>query len=126
MKDKRPENLDIKTIHFPPAAISSILHRISGALLFPGVALLLWLLDRSLNSREDFNTLKDTFGTPLFKLLLWAVLAALAYHLLAGVRHMIMDLGYLEGRESGQRTALATIVSGVLLALAIGIGVWIW
>ena len=86
--------------------------------------MLLWLLDASLASEESFNALKACADGFFFKLVLWAVLAGLIYHSVAGVKHLIMDLGYgetMEGGIAGAKTAFA--VSAVLIVL---VGAWIW
>lgn len=122
MKTKRPVNLDLRTIHFPLAAVASITHRVSGVIVFVAIFGLLYLLDLSLSTEEAFNSLA-ALG-PFAKFLLWGVLSALAYHTVAGVRHLFLDLGLGESKEGGPRTALATfIVSAVLILL---LGLWIW
>jgi succinate dehydrogenase / fumarate reductase cytochrome b subunit len=124
VKDKRPVNLDISTISLPLAAITSITHRISGVIVFAGIALLLWLLDLSLGSEEGFNTLRAAGTSPLTKFCVWAVLSALAYHMVAGVKHLLMDFGIGETRAAGPRGAkLVIAISAVLIVL---LGVWIW
>ena len=121
MKDKRPVNLDIGTIDLPLAAIASILHRISGAVVFVGIGLLLWLLDTSLSSREGFEALRSA---PLLKLLLWGVLAALAYHVVAGVKHLLLDFGIGDTRAAGP--VGAKLVFAVSVVLILLLGVWVW
>lgn len=124
MKNQRPVNLDISTIKLPIAAIVSILHRISGVFLFAGVAVLLWMLDASLASEEQFVALQETLTNPVWQVIIWAVLAALAYHLVAGVRHMLMDCGLGESLKGGRLGAILVVVlSVVLIVLA---GVWVW
>jgi succinate dehydrogenase / fumarate reductase cytochrome b subunit len=121
---KRPVNLDITTIHFPVTALVSILHRISGVFLFAGMAVLLWLLDLSLESEEGFAAAQETFGNPIFKFVMWTVLAALAYHAVAGIRHLTMDGGVGETLRAGQIGAkLVLVVAVILFILA---GVWVW
>ena len=88
------------------------------------MAILLLALDTSLSSAEGFDEVKAYLGSPLAKLVVWALLASLLYHLVAGVRHLIMDSGHgetLEGGKLGSKIVLA--VSAVLIVLA---GVWIW
>lgn len=124
MQDNRPVNLDLTTIRFPVTAISSILHRISGVVLFAGVALLLWALGESVRSEEAFNQLKSCLGTGLGKLITWGILSAVIYHFVAGIKHLIMDTGIGETLEGGRRLAITTLaVAAVGIALA---GVWIW
>lgn len=124
MNKKRPVNLDLTTIKFPITALVSITHRLSGVFLFAGMAVLLWLLDSSVTSEEGFAAVQESTANPVFKFVLWVVLAALAYHAIAGVRHLIMDGGVGESLRGGQIGAkLVVILSIVVIAL---IGVWIW
>ncbi|MGH8352273.1 MAG: succinate dehydrogenase, cytochrome b556 subunit [Pseudomonas sp.] len=124
MNSQRPVNLDLRTIKLPITAYTSILHRISGVILFLGIAVLLLALDKSLASEEGFAEVQAYLTSPLAKLVIWGLLSALLYHLVAGVRHLIMDMGIgetLEGGKLGSQIVLA--VSAVLIVLA---GVWIW
>ncbi len=125
MNDKRPVNLDLTTIKFPVTAIASIFHRITGVAIFVAIPVLLWMLDRSLASPESFADLKELMMTSLLvKLVVWGILSVLLYHLVAGIRHLIMDTGVGESLEGGRRGAkLAFIISAVLILL---VGVWIW
>lgn len=124
MNNKRPVNLEISTIKLPITGVVSILHRASGVALFAGVAVLLWLLQGSLASEDGFNAIKEGFENPLCKLIVWATLAGLAYHLVAGIRHLIMDMGVGETLEGGRLGAkLALVVAVILIVLA---GVWVW
>ena len=124
MKDKRPVNLDIGTMRLPITAWTSIAHRASGVFLFAGMAVLIWALDASLASPESFAELQDCLASPLAKLVIWAVVAGLIYHSVAGVKHLIMDLGVGETMEGG--TLGARIVLGVSIVLILLAGVWIW
>ena len=124
VNDKRPVNLDIGTIDLPITAHASITHRITGVILVAGVALLLWLLDASLASEESFNAIKSASDSFFCKLALWGVLSALIYHSVAGVKHLIMDLGIGETLEGGVLGAkLVILVSAVLIVL---VGAFIW
>ena len=124
LKNKRPINLDITTIRLPLPAIVSILHRVSGVVLFGGVAVLLWLHDKSLESAVGFRTAEELLEQGGFKLLIWLILAALIWHLAAGARHLLMDLGIGESLEGGRMGAWAvvavTVVAVVLMAI------WLW
>ncbi|MFV8783226.1 succinate dehydrogenase, cytochrome b556 subunit [Microbulbifer sp. SA54] len=124
MNKNRPVNLDISTIKLPAAGLVSILHRISGVVLFAVVALLLCMLDASLESEQGFQEIADTFNSVPAKLILWASLAALIYHLIAGVRHLLMDMGIGESLEGGRRSAVAVLVLSVILILLAGVLVW--
>jgi succinate dehydrogenase / fumarate reductase cytochrome b subunit len=122
--DKRPVNLDIGTIKLPITAYVSILHRASGVALIGAIAILLGLLSYSLKSAEDFASVQACLASLPMKLLMWAVLAAFIYHLFAGIKHLIMDMGIgetLEGGKLGAMLVLVFVVIGVVLA-----GVWVW
>ncbi len=124
MNKKRPVNLDLSTVKLPITAYVSILHRASGVFLFAGVAVLLWMLDSSLDSQESFAAVRDASNSPVFKFVLWAVLSGLAYHAVAGIRHLIMDFGVGETLEGGKRGAtIALVLAFVLIGL---LGVWVW
>ncbi len=125
MNKKRPVNLDISTISLPVTAYVSILHRISGVFLFAGMAVLLWLLDASLASEESFTAMQESLNdNPVYKFVLWGVLSVLAYHTVAGVRHLTMDGGVGESLKGGRLGAkLVVLLAIVLIVLA---GVWIW
>jgi succinate dehydrogenase / fumarate reductase cytochrome b subunit len=124
VKDKRPVNLDIASMRLPITAWASITHRASGVFIFAGMALLLWALDASLESPESFASLQECLGHPLTKFAMWSVLAGLIYHSVAGVKHLVMDMGIGETMEGGERgVRIVVVVSIVLIVLA---GYWIW
>lgn len=124
MKNQRPVNLELSKFKFPLAAIVSILHRISGIFTFAGVAVLLWLLDASLASEESFEALQQTLTQPLWQVMIWLVLAALGYHLVAGIRHMFMDMGLGESLNGGRIGAQMVLVGALILMVLAG--VWVW
>ena len=124
MKDNRPVNLNLATFKWPITAISSILHRISGVLLFLAVPFCLWALEKSLSSKAEFNQVKQLLQGNFPKLILWAILSLLTYHIIAGFRHLLMDAGIGESLEGGVAGSQIVIVLGVLSAA--GLGVWIW
>ncbi|MGE7959637.1 succinate dehydrogenase, cytochrome b556 subunit [Pseudomonas sp. NPDC089530] len=104
VNSQRPVNLDLRTIKLPVTAYTSILHRISGVILFVSLAIMLYALDKSLSSEEGFGQVKACLTSPLAKLVIWGILSALLYHLVAGVRHLIMDMGI--GAESESKEEL--------------------
>lgn len=127
MKTKRPVNLDIGSIKLPITSYVSILHRVSGVVLFFAVSLLLCVFDASLESEQSFQSLKKSFTSPLIQFVIWAALAALAYHFVAGIRHLIMDLGFGEDSfESGRRSALVVVMVAILLMVAISGWIFLW
>lgn len=121
---QRPVNLDLSTIRFPATAVASILHRVSGVILFFGVGILLCLLGMSLASEQGFNDVTGFASHPIGAFILWGILTALAYHLVGGIRHLIMDMGFWEELESG--TTSANVSFAITAVLSVLAGVWLW
>lgn len=124
MKKQRPVNLEINTMRFPPSAIASILHRVSGVVMLVTIGLLIWLFAISLRSPEGFAQATQVFANPIVKFVVWGVLTALGYHLLAGIRHIIMEFDHWVELESGNLSAKLTIALGIVLSVLAG--VWLW
>ena len=124
MNSNRPKNLDLTTIELPLPAKASILHRISGFALFFAVAFMLCALGASLESEQSFKELKDVMNGGLAKFITWGILSALGYHLVAGVKHLLMDMGIGETKESGRTGAIITLIAGVVVIVLAG--VWVW
>ena len=97
---------------------------ISGVILFLGLAIMLYALGKSLGSEEGFGEVKACLTSPLAKLVTWALLSALLYHLVAGVRHLIMDMGIGETLEGGKLGSKIVIVISVVVIVLVG--VWVW
>jgi succinate dehydrogenase / fumarate reductase, cytochrome b subunit len=123
VKHNRPVNLDLTTLKFPPMAIVSILHRISGVVLFLLLPFMLYLLNLSLASSASFAKLSIGPVCWVYKVLIWGFCSALIYHALAGIRHLLMDYGFGETVVAGRKSALLTIILAAILI--IGLGVWI-
>lgn len=121
--NNRPVNLDLRTIRMPIIAILSILHRISGIILFLGMPVLLWMLGKSINSEADFKSLQSLLDIVFFKLIFIGILAALAYHIIAGVKHLIMDLGYGETMQGAKTASIIVILLSLMAFILLGIQV---
>jgi succinate dehydrogenase / fumarate reductase cytochrome b subunit len=121
---QRPVNLNLMTIHQPMMAVVSILHRLSGVLLFLSIPFLLWVFSLSLNSPDSFALVHSWFAKVLIKCLIWLILSALIYHGIAGIRHFIMDFGIGESLNGGRISAYITLL--LSLAFAVFLGVWLW
>ena len=117
VKDTRPVNLDLTTVKFPLPAIISILHRISGVALFFGIGVVLYLLQLSLESEAGFERVTELFRATPVKLVVWLLLTGLLYHLIAGIKHLLMDWGIGESREGALRGAQVTLVLAVAAAV---------
>ena len=124
VNSQRPVNLDLRTIKLPITGVTSFLHRVSGIILFLGLGFMLYALSKSLGSEEGFAEVKACLTSPLAKFVAWGLLSALLYHLVAGVRHLIMDMGIGETLEGGRLgSKIVIVISVVMIVLA---GVWIW
>jgi succinate dehydrogenase cytochrome b subunit len=121
---KRPINLNLLTIRFPITAIVSIMHRISGFFLFLVIPVFLAIMALSLQSPEAFFTVHSCFAHPLVKLLILAFLFALFYHLVAGIRHLLMDAGVGEELKPARLSAVLVIVLSISLTGLMGIYLW--
>ncbi|PST97349.1 succinate dehydrogenase cytochrome b556 large subunit [Photobacterium iliopiscarium] len=124
VKKSRPVNLDLQTMRFPLTAIASILHRVSGVITFVAVAILLWLLNLSLSSPKGFTSAVSITDSGLVTLMLWGILTALFYHIVLGVRHLLMDLGYFEEMETGLASTKVSFVIVAILSVFAGVLVW--
>lgn len=123
-KKSRPKNLDLQTIRFPITAIASILHRVAGVVTFVFVALLLCLLAQSLQSPAGFIHAKSIVDSFFVKFVFWLFLTGFLYHLVGGIRHLIMDFGYFEELEPANKSAKVAFVVTVVLALIAGVCIW--
>lgn len=116
--------MDFGTIDMPLPSKASIIHRLTGVFLVAGTAVLLYLLGESLSGQAQFDSIKQLADSTLCRLVVFVVLASLIFHVVAGVKHLIMDMGIgetLEGGITGAR--LVFIVSFILILL---MGAWIW
>jgi succinate dehydrogenase / fumarate reductase, cytochrome b subunit len=121
----RPVYLNLFAIRQPLPAISSILHRISGALLFlVGIPLLLWFVQRSLASPESFASAMRPLTTPLGKLVLLVMAWCYLYHLFAGLRHLALDLHIGIKLAPARSSAALVIALSVLLTLILAVRLW--
>lgn len=123
----RPKYLNILELGLaqPVPAVLSILHRISGALLFfPGALWLLWLLDRSLASPEGFEAVKRYVALWPAKLALIGFLWLFCHHFFAGIRYLFLDIDKGVDRETARATSWMVFAAGALVALWLGAKLW--
>ena len=111
----------------PPAGWVSILHRISGALMFVLLPLVVWLLDVSLSTEISYERFSNAFVAGigfvpafLLKLIILALIWAYLHHLIAGVRHLWMDATHSVSKQQGRISALVTLGSSGVLTLVLG------
>ena len=130
---KRPvyRNIHITQIvgyRLPPAGIVSILHRVSGVLMFLLLPFVIWLFDVSLSSEVSYERFTSTFVAGLWffpgwfmKLVALALIWAVLHHFIAGVRHLWMDTTHSVSLDQGRISAWVTLVSSALLTLVLGV-----
>ena len=129
---KRPEfrNInafkDLPTYRLPAPGWVSILHRISGVLMFVLLPLIIWLFDTSVSSEISFARFRNAFGNGatgiLLKLIVLALIWAYLHHFIAGVRHVWMDLSHKAvSKEFGATSAKFTLIASVLLTIVLGL-----
>ena len=122
---KRPVNLNLLSMRFPITALVSIAHRVSGVLLFLALPLMVWALQAVLGSQADYQCLKDCFSGLGMQMLLWAIMVATGYHILAGIRHLLMDMHAIPmSFKSGSMSAYVLVVLAIVWAVVVG--GWIW
>lgn len=116
--DPRPVHLDLLRIHLPVGGWVSILHRVSGALLFLAFPAGVWMLSTSLADEAGFERMAAWLGHPALKLVVLALTWALAHHLLAGLRHLALDFHCCVARDCARASARAVLLASAALTLA--------
>jgi len=114
---KRPVFLNLLRIHLPLTGWVSILHRLSGGLLFLAVPVAVWGMSQSLSDEAGFRRVADWFGHPLGKLLLLILIWAFAHHLFAGLRHLALDAHWGIDLRHARRSSIAVLLAGGLVTL---------
>jgi len=114
---ERPVFLNLLRICLPPSGWVSILHRISGALLFLGLPLGVWALSVSLSGEAGFRSIAERFAHPLARLSLLLLLWAFAHHYLAGLRHLALDVHWGTDLQHARRSSLAVLLAAGLVTL---------
>ncbi|MCK9201075.1 MAG: succinate dehydrogenase, cytochrome b556 subunit [Gallionella sp.] len=124
MNRERPKHLALHQIRLPLPGIVSILHRISGVMLFLSLPVLLLMLQYSLASIETHTRLLELLAHPLSKLTLIGLLWAFLHHFCAGIRYLAIDLHYVRSLEQARNSS--KVVLAVSLALTVLLGAKLW
>jgi succinate dehydrogenase / fumarate reductase cytochrome b subunit len=120
----RPVHLDLLRIHLPLPGWVSILHRVSGALLFLALPLGVWGLAVSLSGEAGYLRVRDGLAHPLARLGMLVLAWAFAHHFLAGLRHLVLDLHWGVGLGQARRTSVAVLLAAALATLAAAWGLF--
>ena len=124
MNKKRPKHLALHKIKLPLPGIVSILHRISGLLLFVALPLLLLILQYSLNSIETYTELMSILAHPLTKLFLLGLLWAFLHHFCAGLRYLAIDLHLVRDLVKARNSSKLVMVVSLALTVLLGVKLW--
>ena len=126
MASERPVNLSVPGLFraMPVMAVVSILHRFTGIVLFAGAFYLCYLLDLALADQAGFRAASAIATSTLGKLALLAVLAALAYHVLAGLKHLLLDFHVGDTPGAARMGSWVTILLALILAVLAAL--WLW
>lgn len=124
MKPKRPKYLNLIQIRLPLPGWVSFLHRVSGAVLFLALPLLLSLFQRSLASPESFAALRDCLSGPLPKLIALGLLWAYLHHFFAGLRFLALDMHWGIGLPAARKTSWAVFALSLCILLVLGVALW--
>jgi succinate dehydrogenase / fumarate reductase, cytochrome b subunit len=118
---------DLPSYRLPPAGWVSILHRVSGALMFVLLPFIIWMFDTSISSEYSFARFSSAFNNGLWflpavlvKLLTLALIWAYLHHLIAGLRHVYMDVNHAVSKEFGRSSALFTLALSLTLTAVLG------
>lgn len=118
---------DALQYRLPPAGVVSILHRVSGALMFFLLPFIVWLFDTSLTSEVSYDRFTSAFVAGIgflpgwfVKLVVLALIWAYLHHFIAGVRHLWMDATHSVSKAQGRSSALVTLVASAVLTVLLG------
>jgi succinate dehydrogenase / fumarate reductase, cytochrome b subunit len=117
MARSRPVFLNPMRIQMPVGALASIVHRTTGILLAASVPFDVYLLDLSLRSEHTFAQIANWLALPAVKVVALALIWALAHHALAGIRHLLTDVGIGSTLNAARRSAWLVNLGGVVTAL---------
>lgn len=124
MNKQRPKHLALHQIKLPLPGIVSILHRVSGLLLFFALPLLLLMLQYSLSSIETYTQLIGVLSHPLVKLMLVGLLWAFLHHFCAGLRYLAIDLHLVRDLARARTSSKAVLLVSLSLTVVAGVKLW--
>jgi succinate dehydrogenase / fumarate reductase cytochrome b subunit len=120
----RPKHLALHKIKFPLPSYVSILHRVSGAVLFLSLPLLLLLFDQSLRSIETYTNLTEYLAHPVLKLALLGLMWAFLHHFCAGLRYLAIDLHLLPTLALARSSSIWVLAVSLPLTIVLGVKLW--
>lgn len=118
-QSNRPVHLNVLKVRLPVGGVMSIVHRITGVLLFVAIPLMIYLLDHSLISEAGFNQVIVQVHSLPGMILLFGLMWSLSHHLLAGIRHLLIDVDLGVDKPTARITALVVLLLAPVLGLAL-------
>jgi len=117
--NKKPVFLTLYQIRFPVTAVLSIFHRVSGVIMVFAIPFLIYQLDQSVSSAEAYADVLECFASPWLRFFTGILVWFLIYHMLAGIRFLILDLGMGTDRVIARNTAWLVYALALLAAIAL-------
>jgi len=117
---ERPVYLDLTKIRLPMSAFSSITHRLSGMyVFFISLPLMLFIINQSTSSKSTYEKLlTDISSLSLFSIFIFISIAIFWYHILTGIRHLIMDFFHIGESLSGSHySSIFTVIFWIISSL---------
>ena len=122
---QRPKYVDLNLLHLPLPGLVSILHRITGVVMFlfmiPAV---LFVLQRTLGSEAGFDRWKAVFSEPIVKLIVLGFVWSYLHHLFAGIRYLLLDIQVGTALQPARTSAIIVLALGLIGTVLVGIRIW--
>jgi succinate dehydrogenase / fumarate reductase cytochrome b subunit len=110
----------IMAYKLPWAGKVSILHRISGLMLFIALPFLLYIFDLSISSEISFAKFQNFMQSSIIKLIVLALAWGYLHHFCAGIRFLLLDVHKGIEKHQIQKSAVGVLVISILLTAAVG------
>lgn len=124
MQTDRPVNLNLFTINLPFVALMSFTHRVTGGALFVGIGFGLYILQMALASPSGFAEAQAVMQTGFAKFIFLGLLFVLVFHVLAGIKHLLLDFHVGDSLEAAQGASIAVAILTVLCTAVLGALLW--
>lgn len=124
MQRNRPKNLNLISIRLPINALVSILHRISGTILFLILPFLIFSLQLSLKSLDGYKQLADLTSSHFIKLILIVLAWSFFHHFFAGIRHLAMDIHWMTSLQKARLSGRVVLLLGAIAVVIFTIIIW--
>lgn len=122
---QRPKYVDLNLLNLPMPGLVSILHRITGVVMFlfliPAV---LFVLQGTLDAETGFNKWKSIFSEPVVKLIVLGFVWSYLHHLFAGIRYLLLDIHVGVALEPARTSARLVLALGLIATAIVGVRIW--